>query len=92
MKRLVRGVALVGLAALLVLGAGANAVPAGVAQDLAVLLSHPHRFVAGSDSVAITPRQLRTFVHVEDDRIVVDPGSAACLPATSATAPHAMPG
>jgi vancomycin resistance protein YoaR len=79
MKKLVRLVALVGLAAFLVLGAGAGAVPAGVAQDLAVLLSHPHRFVAGTDSVVLSPRQLRAFVHVEEDRVALATGFGRVL-------------
>jgi vancomycin resistance protein YoaR len=79
MKKLVRLTALVGLAAFLVLGAGAGAVPAGVAQDLAVLLSHPHRFVAGDDSVVLSPRELEAFVQIRDDRIVVGPGLGRVL-------------
>lgn len=79
MRAVLRGLALVGLAALLILGAGAGAVPAGVAQDLVILLSHPHRFVAGAESVVLPPQQLRGFVHAEGDEIVIDPRFARLL-------------
>jgi vancomycin resistance protein YoaR len=74
-----RLLALAAIAASLVLGAGAGSVPAGVAQDYAALLSHPHRFVAGNESVALSPRQLRPFVQAGNDQIVVGPGLGRLL-------------
>jgi hypothetical protein len=63
---------LLGLAAVLVLAPGAGVAPAGVAEDLAVLLSHPHRLVDSSASLTLRPQQLQTLVRVEGDQLVVD--------------------
>jgi hypothetical protein len=79
MRAVLRGLALVGLAALLILVAGAGAVPAAVTQDLGVLLSHPHRFVAGAESVVLSPEQLRALAHAEGDEIVIDSHFARLL-------------
>jgi hypothetical protein len=65
-------IGLLGLAAFLILALGAGAVPAGVAHDLGILLSHPHRFVGGTGSIALRPQQLRPLVRTEGAEIVVD--------------------
>lgn len=87
MQRFVRRLALVGLAGFLILAGGATAIPAGVAPNLSVLLSHPHRFVAGSESLVLRPRQLQALVRAEGDRLVVDAEFGRILAARFAARP-----
>jgi vancomycin resistance protein YoaR len=63
--------------------------PAESADDLrATIVSRPHRFVAGQQTLVVRPAQLRQLVSVAGDRVVVDPvGLRALLEARFAGRP-----
>jgi vancomycin resistance protein YoaR len=70
--------AFVGSAALLTLAGAAGAALALRSSDspptsaVVILLSHPHRFVSGSVSTTIDPRQLRPLVHESAGAVTID--------------------